>query len=537
MIRSFLRKPFNLFVLVFLGQWLLLFWAAAPTWDAVFYYTYGRSAIFDQDLDLINDFQLAYDTASPDFIAKEYHTDLTERNRVASPFAIGSSLLWSPLIVLVKALGKEGWAGFERPFIIVISTFSSLIGFLSIWLSYRLTRRQVDGFSAVAAGLTLMFATPLIHYQFRAPMYSHTASALLTTLVVYAWWHTHRHPGTTLQAIRLGALVGLAGLMRWQNVMYIALPIVSTLWWWLALPAATKRLDWRRGLVYLLGVGATAVFIFSLQMAVWWLFYGTAITVPQGNAFTDWRAAYLWPTLFSTFHGLFTWMPASIFALIGLIYLGKRQPRLIVPLGLIFALEVYVNSSTADWFAGGGFGPRRFTSELAILLLGYAGFLQMITSESRRVWRSHDLQGFIHKTLQGLAVLLSLGLVAQQWLLLRFGIPDHLGGGVVSMYPHFEWHDISWAAFGRQLVEHIPRNLNELWDVLVFPHSPLYMAWQGVGWPQEQVIGLVGTAVFLLITLAIGRAFNQRWGRWYYGWVVGTAVLVLALNVWILVWA
>ena len=88
----------------------------------------------------------------------------------------------------------------------------------------------------------------------------------------------------------------------------------------------------------------------------------------------DWTAPCLLPTLFSTYRGLLPWMPVTLFSVLGLFVLGKRQLRLAVPLLAVLLLELYVGASTRDWFGGGGFGPRRFISELPIFLVDYAGF-------------------------------------------------------------------------------------------------------------------------------------------------------------------
>jgi len=351
--------------LVFLGlfslQWLLLASIKGPTWDAAFYYVFARSPIFDGDLKLQNDLLLSYNTASPDFVAKNYHETLTGTGRVASPYAIGTPILWLPIMAFLRLFtffpAHVAATGFEWPFVASIASFSAICGMFAFWISYKMARSEVGQTPALIATMTLMFATPLLYYQFREPMYSHTSSALIATLCIYYWNRTRHVIGSRTQALGLGALIGFVGLTRWQNLMYLVLPLASTSIMYFSLPRETKREHWWRALQYVTLVIIASLAIFSVQMAIWQLFYGRWATVPQGGSYVDWRAPFFIPVLFSTFRGLLPWMPVFFFSFIGVVAsLSKRKIQLAIPLLLLLLLETYVNSSTRDWFGGVGLG-------------------------------------------------------------------------------------------------------------------------------------------------------------------------------------
>ena len=516
-------------IAVFLMQWFLLFRLAGPTWDEVFYYVYARSVIFDQDLSLQNDFVLSYETASPDFVAKAFHADLTEEGRAANPFAIGSAILWLPWMATIR-LGLEAGQvlgffsaealGFEWPFYGGMALFSTLCGLFAFILAFRIARIETSGHSALLATLTLMFATPLLYYQFREPMYSHTLSAFVTTLVVYIWHRQYQSPTDPLQAVFLGASIGLAGLTRWQNVMYLVLPLGSITFWWLTLPKDEKWDTWRKALLQAIVVGGTAVFIFSLQMSVWKINYGSWITIPQGDAFMDWRAPFVKQVLFSTFHGLLSWMPIFFLAVAGLIAMARKKAALVLPLLALLALEIYVNGSTRDWFGAGGFGGRRFTSELAILLVGYAGFLQL--------WK--------RRIRSGVGIVIGAALAIYNWTLLRYALPEQIGGRVVSMYPGFEWTEESYTTFLATMVDRALNLFRQPLEFLLIPDSPLFLIVQQHSLPVKQLVVLLGTAVFITMLWLGGQAL-RRWQKNLnipdYILALITVFAVVLANLWI----
>jgi hypothetical protein len=523
-------RPAVILVLACLVQWGLLFAITTPAWDATFYYAYARSLVFDGDLHIENDLRLSYPTTAPDFAAKGLDEVRTETGRVASPFAIGSSLLWLPWLAVARLILESGrllglltgpFTGYEWPFAAVTAVLSTLVGWLAFWIGLRVAASEERGVKseergawsverggwwAGVAAVTLLFSTPLVYYLYREPLYSHGASAFVTGLCVYAWWRW-RESVAVGPALLIGGLIGLAGLVRWQHVVYLALPAGTALGWWLNQRRSKELLltdgrdhgrkktskgvttnDWQV-VRYLLLVGLAAAAVFSLQLAQWQLFYGTWLTVPQGGAYVDWRAPFWQPVLFSTYRGLLTWMPVIVPAVGGLMVLARRKPGLAIPLLLVLLLETYVNSSTRDWFGGGGFGPRRYTSELTILIIGYAAFLQALPRPGRAV----------------LAGVLGVALALHQWILLRFGLLEKIGGHNLSMYPTYQWVDGSLGAFGRALAAHLP-DLRHPLDFFVLPGSPLDVILRLHRWPITHVVTLLLAAVF---------AAGCWWAGWY----------------------
>lgn len=501
--RTLLRRRLPLLALLssFLLQWLLLMNILAPTWDATFYYSYARSLVFDQDVALENDLILSYPTASDDFISNEPHAKQTATGNVYAPFAIGSGLLWLPFLALLRlsapVAGVSVTSGFEPFMVAPIATFSALTGFVLFYLCYRIAAREAGKTSALIATLTLTFATPLVYYQFREPLYAHLPSALFNTLFLYAWWRSYDRIPTFRHGLVIGSLLGLAALMRWQNAAYIILPVISAGWAWLRLAAEHRHRRVKALFAFCAASVVTFIAVFSLQLAVWQIHYGSWLTIPQGSAFMTWQAPFLRETLFSSFRGLLPWMPVFGLALVGLLVEVRRRPRFVLPLLLLLLVSTYVNASSRDWFAGGAFGPRRSTGEVAILVLGFAWLLQWLPERLRLP----------------LGLLAGVALALHQWLLLRFGLSERIGGRVLSMAPDFEWTETGLVAFIRQLAAHIPDLFHHPLDVLVLPGSPLNYVLQLGRFPRLHVLSLLAAGAFLLVSLALFRALRCRLAR------------------------
>ncbi len=484
---------------VFFLQWLFLFSIRGPAWDAVFYYVYGRSMVFDGDLQFTNDYRLSYPTSGEHFQSKQFDRIETKTGRASNIFAIGSSLLWLPWIGLLRVIStlsspQQIQTGFERFFIGNIAFLASVFSLIAVGLGYMITRKFTSSTIALIAAITLSFTTPLLYYQFREPMYAHATSALSVALSVYVWSKQYDRVGTIYQGLGLGALIGLAGLVRWQNMALLIIPLSSTLIsLWQSVSNQKEKPHLRPALFFLLSIIGASLAVFSLQMSVWKVLFDSFLTIPQGGSFLNWRAPFLVPFLFSSFRGLLPWMPIFFFAFVGLMILSKRDPRFGIPLLLTILFFVYLNSSTLDWFAGGSYGPRRLSDYIMIFVLGYGVFLQWIP-DRLRYW---------------IVGLIAFVLVLHQWILLRYGIAERLGGRVLSMEPQFLWQDVPLQNFVADLLKFVPELWNQPIDFLVFPGSPLDTIVRQQVWPSQHFTVLLLTSFFVLL-LVVGFILLRR---------------------------
>jgi hypothetical protein len=92
-----------------------------------------------------------------------------------------------------------------------------------------------------------------------------------------------------------------------------------------------------------------------------------------------WRSPYLFSVLFSANHGLLSWTPLLLFAVVGLVAFWRSVPRVGAAfLGAALAFYYFI-ASYPDWAGISSYGSRFFVSLTSLFILGLAVFLDRFT--------------------------------------------------------------------------------------------------------------------------------------------------------------
>ena len=387
----FERHPTRTFVAI--GLLFALAYMTAHVWfpkppgriidgDALGYYAWLRSVAFDGDIDFSNDYRLLTDDFAED---SEELTPLAT-GLVPNKWPPGSAILWAPLflavgavVALLNLIGAQiPFDGLALPFKISAGVAGIAYATAGAWLCYDLARRIYPAASAFWATVTLWLGGSLLYYSLVSPAYSHATSLFAVALFGHTWYRTRGRDDLRRFAL-LGALAGLAGLVRSQDLIILIIPGLELLdgirerrW---SLAATCRRLA-------VLCIACAAVF--SPQVWAWQTIYGTPVLNPHGgSAYFRWAQPEIVQTLFSTRQGLISWTPIVLFAVVGLPWLFRRD-RLLAWIAVVtLLLALYVNASAVPWWAGAGFGGRRFVSYLPFLVLGLSAFLASRPMASR----------------------------------------------------------------------------------------------------------------------------------------------------------
>jgi hypothetical protein len=121
------------------------------------------------------------------------------------------------------------------------------------------------------------------------------------------------------------------------------------------------------------------------QLVAWRAIYGHFLVMPQGGGFMQWAAPSLVSVLFSLRHGLFSWTPAVLVAVLGFYHLVRRDTWLGWSVVVVILLAVYINASAGDWWAGEAFGARRFVGCTVFFALGLAALF------TRELWQNRPV--------------------------------------------------------------------------------------------------------------------------------------------------
>lgn len=351
--------------------------------DTIQYYAYLRSLVIDHDVDFTNDYQLLYapaDAAQPDNIW------LTSRTRLGRPtnlMSIGPALLWAPFFIgmlIVLGVGRlfglgVALDGMAAPFPVSVGVAGIVYATVGAYMCYRACRLLFPQGPAFWAALAGWLGTPAVYYSVISPAYSHATSLFACALFVFFWLKDRgqRHVG---RFVWLGVLAGIAALVRWQDAVIVGFPLLE-----LAHEAVTRRLTAAGAGLRAIVMAIVMIAMLVPQFLAWHAIYGDYLLVPQGENFMRWTRPAVVQVLFSLRHGLFSWTPLVLIAVVGLLDLTKRDRLLGWSALLVVAVAVYINASVVDWWAGEAFGARRFVGYTVLFALGLGSLF------ARRWWQ------------------------------------------------------------------------------------------------------------------------------------------------------
>jgi hypothetical protein len=386
--------------------------------DAVQYYAYLRSGILDRDFDFTNDYAELYD-ATP--ASSVWLRERTPAGRPPNLMSIGPALLWAPAFLVVLAIGAvlnglgagvpvDGYAA-AYP----ISAGLAGIGYATVgaYLCYRVAALRWSQRAAFWAALVAWVASSSLYYSLVSPAYSHAVSVFTVSLFVFTWMRTLGDRRTT-RFVWLGALAGLAMLVRWQTAICLLLPVLE-----LVMAPGTTPVRIRALLRDTTIATATALVVFLPQLAAWRAIYGAWFVLPQGPGFMQWSDPAIASVLFSARRGLFIWTPAMLAAVIGLVWVVRRDRLLGLGALAMLAIDLYINAAAFDWWAGEAFGARRFVGDQVYFTIGLAALGTILATRMSRGW----LRG------AALALIVANGLLLLQYQLALRGRAD------VAPYP------------------------------------------------------------------------------------------------------
>jgi hypothetical protein len=365
--------------------------------DGVGYYAFGRALLIDHDLNFKQDwlranpsFRLGRTDASGNVLPSEY----TSTGHLDNHFSIGPAILWSPFLLAAHlgvlsydALGGHvSPDGFAKPYVISMALGTAMYGFLALWISFQLARKYLAEQYAFLATLGIWFASSLPLYMYFNPSWSHALSAFIVALFVWYWDRT-RESRSWSEWVILGAMGGVMMDVYPPNAILLLFPALECLSsYWQKL---TRR-NWKSFSHELLKNAAFSVALlaaFLPTLIVKKVIYGSYFNFGYGELWFLNSPALL-KVCFSADHGLFSWTPIILPAVIGLWLLRKRDEILGLHSIIAFAAFLYLIGSYEDWDGLSSFGSRFFVSLTVPFVLGLAGFIDYFARawNERRTW-------------------------------------------------------------------------------------------------------------------------------------------------------
>jgi hypothetical protein len=365
--------------------------------DGVGYYAYGRALLIQHNLDFKPDWAMANSSfrmgrldASGNILPEQY----TVTGHLDNHFSIGPAILWAPFLIAAHLAvlsydtlgGKVSANGFSRPYVMAMALGTALYGFLAIWLSFLLARKYFPERWALLATLGIWFASSLPVYMYFNPSWSHALSAFMVALFVWYWDRTRDRRSWAEWAV-LGVFGGLMLDVYYPNGILLLFPLLESLAaYWNSLTrrdATSVGSLFMKNSLFTVAILAALLPTFITKKMV----YGQYLSLGYGERWF-WTAPALLKVCFSADHGLFSWTPILIPAVIGMVLLRKRDWALGIYSALAFAAFLFLIGSYEDWDGLSSFGNRFFVSLTVLFVIGLAGFMDYFARvwNERRTW-------------------------------------------------------------------------------------------------------------------------------------------------------
>lgn len=423
--------------LVFLQPWV--------RGDGINYYAYIRSLVIDGDLQFGNEFKDAMELnkLTPPMLrgTKEYRPTenlgvpetllpLTETGHIRNRMSVGTALLWSPFFLLahllVKILNVFGIKfsadGYSFPYLLLVSFGSSFYALIGLILAYKICRRYSLNNISLGATVAIWWASPLPAYMYGHPLLSHTGSIFVISVLLFLYLKIRENPSLTKWTI-FGFLSGLATIVRLQDSTFLLLPGIEFLrQYYIKIKEREPSVipsSIRKGIVFLIG------FLLGIlpQLIVGKIIYGRFALdfyhQMQDEKAWRWSLSSIFRILFSSCHGLFSWTPLLLLAVIGLYFFYKKDRILTLTLLVIFSIQLIVISGMYSKLTGhyiweySSFGGRMFLGFIPLFIFGLAALIDALKDKLRPGWFFLLGGGFILWNL-GFILQFALGLIPRE---------------------------------------------------------------------------------------------------------------------------
>lgn len=361
--------------------------------DEIKYFVHLRSLWFDGDVHYFNEYDhfVRADPEAWGWLA-ELRDPPSPTGRRLNDAPIGSAVLWAPFyvaadgaVVAARALGAAvPRDGYSWPYVWAVC-IASLWWATAGLILCTLAARRLFGMAAArwsVAGVWL--ASPLVFYMYITPPMAHSNSVFAVSLFLWLWLRGRGERRSIGAWVGLGAAAGLMALVRELNWLMLLPLLVDEGFRLLDRLRGSRLAELRDDLPGYLAFGATMAVVVAPQFLVYWLLHRTLgptpFVVKKFSAFP----IHAHEVLFSGFHGLFSWHPVTLLAVIGLGFLARRDARLALGLAVAVLAQIAVIGSYDTWWGGASFGARRFLNCTPIFVLGLGA---LVAAASTVRWR------------------------------------------------------------------------------------------------------------------------------------------------------
>ena len=349
--------------------------------DGVGYYAFARSLLIAHRLDFEPDWLHANASFTEGRVDDQGHIlagEYTVTGYIDDHFSVGPAILWAPFLLVthgfVKATNTLGFDipedGFSRPYRVAMAASTAFYGFLGLLLSFDLCRRYCAEKWAFLATIAIWFASSLPVYMYFNPSWSHAHSAFAVSLYLWYWNRTRSQRSWPQWAV-LGSLSGLMINVYYLNAIFLVLIVWEAVNYGWLLDSGEK--DLAKQFQYHALFAIVTILALTPTFVTKWIIYGKVLEsgYPRFGSWS-WTSPKILAVLFSADHGLLSWTPVLVPALIGLMLLARAGRVFGAGLFSAFVIYLYCVATFTNWDGLSSFGSRFFISFTPAFVIGLA---------------------------------------------------------------------------------------------------------------------------------------------------------------------
>jgi hypothetical protein len=354
---------------------------ATISWDVSGYYMYLPAMFIYKDLKQCSfkDSILSKYQPTSDFQQAFRHTS----GNYVMKYPAGQAIVMLPFFVAAHAYASVSTYpadGFSMPYQFAISMGMLLIAFIGLWLLRKILLLY---FSDIAAAITLLivaFASNYLNYAAIDNGMVHNSLFTIYCLLILTSIRFYKQP-TVKRAISIGAILGLAVLIRPTEIIAVIIPVLLGI-------TSVKELQHRflfflQQFRFLFAAVMSAVLILSIQLIYWKYSSGEWVVYSYQDQGFSWLHPHLYRGMFSTNNGWLTYTPVMILFYIGLPLLYKSYRSIFWPVLLFSVLFIYICFAWDIWWYGGSMGMRAMIQSYPVLLFAVAACIERLLAAKK----------------------------------------------------------------------------------------------------------------------------------------------------------
>ena len=348
---------------------------ATISWDVSGYYMYLPAIFIYRDLKQCSFREDILDKYQPSTTWVQGYDDPISGNHIMK-YSSGQALLYLPFFLVAHTWASASSYiadGFSFPYQICLSFGMLLYAFLGLLYLRKVLTVYFSPTPTILSLVAIVLGSNYLNYSAIDGAMTHNTLFTIYVLILYLTIQFYRKASFS-KAIGIGALVGLAALIRPTDIVSALIPI----FWGINGFKRREILErgsffkqhWRKVLlavVICLSVG-------SIQLIYWKYVSGRFFVYSYEDQGFSWLNPHIVEGLFSYKSGWFPYSPMMITALIGLVFLWKKARSIAFIITSFTLIYLYITFAWDEWTYGGSIGQRAMIQAYPILAFSIASF-------------------------------------------------------------------------------------------------------------------------------------------------------------------